>query len=186
MVNRSSSLAGHYPQGHHGREGPAGVILCEIPDLLMQQVAAWPETLSEVGEIAAQAAGLNLVPGPSQAQDGRIGSMLRVEPLKWWLYGVTLADLSADLGCLLDVSHARTHVRVSGSDAVTCLNRHLPIDLRDNTCPVGSVISTALHHVAITVWRSNQGFELFLPRGFALSCWEILLDTAEQFGVEVN
>ncbi|GIS89449.1 MAG: hypothetical protein CM1200mP18_21590 [Gammaproteobacteria bacterium] len=37
----------------------------------MQQVAAWPETLSEVGEIAAQAAGLNLVPGPSQGQDGR-------------------------------------------------------------------------------------------------------------------
>ena len=186
MVNRSSSLAGHYPQGHHGREGPAGVILCELPDLLMQQVAAWPETLSEVGEIAAQAAGLNLVPGPSQAQDGRVGSMLRVEPLKWWLYGVTLTDLSADLGCLLDVSHARTHVRVSGSDSVTYLNRHLPIDLRDHTCPVGSVISTALHHVAITVWRSNQGFELFLPRGFALSCWEILLDTAEQFGVEVN
>ena len=119
MVNRSSSLAGHYPQGHHGREGPAGVILCEIPDLVMQQVAAWPETLSEVGEIAAQAAGLNFVPGPSQAQDGRVGSMLRVEPLKWWLYGVTLSDLSVDLGCLLDVSHARTHVRVSGSDAVT-------------------------------------------------------------------
>ena len=110
--------------------------------------------------------------------------MLRVEPLKCCLFGVTLPDLSADLGCLLDVSHARTHVRVSGSDAVTCLNRHLPIDLRDNTCPVGSVISTALHHVAITVWRSNQGFELFLPRGFAVSCWEIFLETAEQFGVE--
>ena len=111
--------------------------------------------------------------------------LLRVEPLKWWLYGTTLADLSPDAGCLLDLSHARTHVRVSGPDAATCLNRHLPVDLRHGTCPVGSVVSTALHHVAVTLWRSEHGFELFLPRGFALSCWEVLMETAEQFGVEV-
>ena len=89
------------------------------------------------------------------------------------------------MGCLLDLSHARTHVRVSGPDAATCLNRHLPVDLRDGVCPVGSVVSTALHHVAVALWRSEHGFELFLPRGFALSCWEVLLETAEQFGVEV-
>jgi heterotetrameric sarcosine oxidase gamma subunit len=65
------------------------------------------------------------------------------------------------------------------------LNRHLPVDLRDGACPVGSVVSTALHHVAVALWRSEHGFELFLPRGFALSCWEVLLETAEQFGVEV-
>ena len=97
-----------------------------------------------------------------------------------------LAGLTPEDGCLLDLSHARTHVRVSGADAATCLNRHLPVDLQEGTCPVGSVVSTVLHHVAITVWHSSEGFELFLPRGFALSCWEVLVDTAEQFGVEVK
>ena len=38
---------------------------------------------------------------------------------------------------------------------------HLPLDLRDAFCPVGSVASTALHHVGITLWRSEDGFEHF-------------------------
>ncbi|HJP09731.1 MAG TPA: hypothetical protein QGF27_06900, partial [Arenicellales bacterium] len=60
------------------------------------------------------------------------------------------------------------------------------LDLRDAFCPVGSVASTALHHVGITLWRSEDGFELFVPRGFALSTWEILIETAAQFGAEVK
>ena len=186
MADRVSALAGNYPRGHHGLDGQAGVILCDMPNLLLQQVSAWPETLAQVGAEAAQAVGLVSTSGPGQASTGSAGTLLRVEPLKWWLYGTMLADLKAQDGCLLDLSHARTHVRVSGSDAATCLNRHLPVDLQDGTCPVGSVVSTALHHVAITVWHSSEGFELFLPRGFALSCWEVLVDTAEQFGVEVK
>ena len=185
MAERVSSLAGDYTRGYHGREGQTGVILCDMPNLMLQQVAAWPETLEQVGAKAAQAVGLATAPGPGQTNTGSAGVLLRVEPLKWWLYGTTLADLSPDAGCLLDLSHARTHVRVSGPDAATCLNRHLPVDLRHGTCPVGSVVSTALHHVAVTLWRSEHGFELFLPRGFALSCWEVLMETAEQFGVEV-
>ena len=185
MADRVSSLAGHYPRGRHGLDGQAGVILCDVPDLLLQQVSAWPETLAQVGAEVAQTVGLATAPGPGQASAGSAGTLLRVEPLKWWLYGTTLADISPDVGCLLDLSHARTHVRVCGPDAATCLNRHLPVDLRDGACPVGSVVSTALHHVAVALWRSEHGFELFLPRGFALSCWEVLLETAEQFGVEV-
>ena len=186
MADRASALAGHYHRGHHGRDDQTGVILCEMPNLLLQQVSAWPETLARVGAEAAQAVEVLSAPNPGQASAGGAGALLRVEPLKWWLYGTDLADLSPAEGCLLDLSHARTHVRVSGPDAAACLNRHLPVDLRGHTCPVGSVMSTVLHHVAITVWHSTDGFELFLPRGFALSCWEVLLDTAEQFGAEVK
>ena len=64
-------------------------------------------------------------------------------------------------------------------------NRHLPLDLRPASFPVGSVASTAFHHVGVTLWRSDDGFELFLPRGFALSLWEMLLESAAQFGGEV-
>jgi len=42
-----------------------------------------------------------------------------------------------------------------------------------------------MHHVGVTLWRSTTGYELFIPRGFALSSWEILFDSALQFGVEV-
>jgi hypothetical protein len=37
----------------------------------------------------------------------------------------------------------------------------------------------------VTLWRSNEGYELFLPRGFALTLWEGFVESAQQFGLEV-
>ena len=59
------------------------------------------------------------------------------------------------------------------------------LDLRDEAFPVGSVASSVIHHVGVTLWRSAEGYELFIPRGFALTLWEGFLESAEQFGVEV-
>ncbi len=186
MVERASALAGHYSATRFGQEGDPGVTLCEVPGLVLHQVSAWPDTLSAVAAEAALAVGLAGAPGPGLAAAGTAGALLRVEPLKWWIYRGEAPELPADTGTTLDLSHARSHVRVSGPQAATCLNRHLPLDLRDAFCPVGSVASTALHHVGITLWRSEDGFELFVPRGFALSTWEILIETAAQFGAEVK
>ena len=63
MADRVSALAGNYPRGHHGLDGQAGVILCDMPNLLLQQVSAWPKTLAQVGAEAAQAVGLVSTPG---------------------------------------------------------------------------------------------------------------------------
>ena len=78
MADRVSSLAGHYPRGRHGFDGQAGVILCDMPDLLLQQVSAWPETLGQVGAAVAQTVGLATAPGPGQASAGSAGTLLRV------------------------------------------------------------------------------------------------------------
>ena len=72
------------------------------------------------------------------------------------------------------------------ADSTTLLNRHLPIDLRENSFPLNSVASTAFHHCSVTLWRSVEGYELFLPRAFALSLWEILVESASQFGYEIK
>ena len=48
-----------------------------------------------------------------------------------------------------------------------------------------SVASSSTHHVGVTLWRSADGYELFMPRGFALSLWEGLVESAQQFGVEI-
>lgn len=185
MVDRVSALAGHYPTGHIGVSGQTGVTLTEIPNLQLHQVAAWPETLQSVGQMAAEMAGSARAPGPGKAVAGSNGSLLRVEPLKWWLFGGQPSNIAPDQGSDLDISHSRTHVRITGNEATTLLNRHLPLDLRENSFPENSVASTAFHHVGVTLWRSNEGYELFLPRGFAVSLWEGLLESAEQFGGEV-
>lgn len=171
---RISALAGHYKAGRFEVDGACGVTLTEVPDLCLHQMAAWPDTLADVGELVAKQA------------ESEQAHALRIEPLKWWLVGCAAAELDPEQGTVLDLSHSRVRVRVAGECAADLLNRHLPLDLREGAFPVGSVASTVFHHVGITLWRSEAGYELFLPRGFALSLWEMLQESAEQFGVEVK
>ena len=185
MAERASALSGHYQRGNFGKGGEVGVILSEVSGLVLHQLSAWPDTLDQVGLTGAQACVIDKAPGPGRATVGSHGALLRIEPLKWWCYGSQLPELAAEDGTTLDLSHSRTHLRVQGQAAQACLNRLVPVDLRPNGCPLNSVMSTACHHVGITLWYSKDGFELFVPRGFALSLWEVLTDTAAQFGAEV-
>ena len=72
------------------------------------------------------------------------------------------------------------------SDSICFIKIHLPIDLREISFPLNSVASTVFHHCSVTLWRSKNGYELFLPRAFALSLWEVLLESAAQFGYEIK
>lgn len=185
MAEVESALNGHYKSARYGEAGGPGVTLTEVPVSILHQVAAWPDTLDAVGALAAEAAGAAAAPAPGGAATGSRGTLLRIEPLKWWLLGVEAPHVGAGQGAVLDLSHARTRVRATGPDARDCLNRLIPVDLRNESFPIDSAASTAMHHVGVTLWCSREGYELFLPRRFAVSLWEVLFDTAVQFGVEV-
>ncbi len=199
MAERISALLGADVHGHDiggtaTAAGEAGVVLREIPGLTLHQIAAWHDTVTQVGEKAAQAAGVEFAPGPGAAtvsipgeasanasSQAMSSALLRIAPLQWYLLGSAAPQLNPEQGTTLDISHSRTHLRITGAQTVKLLNRHLPLDLREASFPEGAVASSALHHVSITIWRSQQGYELFIPRGFALSLWEVLLESAAQF-----
>ena len=124
MAERTSALDGHVTPGRFGAAGETGVTLSEIPDLVLHQVAAWPDSLAAAGAKAATAAGVVDAPGPCAAVTGSKGDLLRIEPLKWWLVGTAAPALSPEEGATLDLSHSRCRVRLSGPQAVTLLNRH--------------------------------------------------------------
>lgn len=181
---RVSALDQHYRPGHYGHANRTGVriALPAGPDL--QQVAAWPETLREVGDQLS--ARFGQAPGPGTVVETDSAAVLRVEPLKWWIYGADIAALPAEQGTVLDISHSRTHLCLSGDQAQALLNRHLPVDLAETAFPVGRVLTTGFHHCAVTLWHSSHGYELFLPRAFSVSLFEILTESALQFGYELE
>ena len=185
MVDRVSALAGHNAPGHQGDTANTGVVLREPPDLVLHQVAAWQDSIDEVGKALAKLIGAKSVAGPCSSVTGSKGSMLRIEPMKWWLVGVAAPEFDAEKAVTLDISHSRTRICVSGDNAAEFLNRHFPLDLREASFPQGSVASSATHHVGVTLWRSQDGYELFIPRGFALSLWEGFVESAQQFGVDI-
>ena len=185
LMPRASALEGHAKPGHYGVADQTGIVFEECQDLTLFQIAAWPDSLSRVGALATEVAGTEEAPGPGKANVGNKATLLRIEPLKFWLLGAAAPDLCAEEGATLDLSHSRTHLRISGPEAATLLNRFLPLDFREASFSPGYVASTAFHHVGITLWRSEAGYELFLPRGFALSLWELLRDGAAQFGYDI-
>ena len=185
---RTSALAGHYTPGKSGllgADGMAEVVLRDVQGLTLWQVAAWPDSMDSVARAIAGTAGTQAAPGPCNAVAGKKGSLLRIDPLKWWLFGVQAPEMAPDTGVSLDISHSRTHVRITGDSAAVFLNRFLPLDLRAHAFPEGSVASSSIHHVGVTLWHSDAGYELFVPRGFALAIWEGLVEVAGQFGLEI-
>ena len=186
MVNRSSSLKSNYSVGIKGTKKESQLQLNEIKNLQLTQVAAWPDSINTVGSNVANHLNFNEYALPNKAIVKNSVVMMRIEPLKWWIVGSGVPTLSSNAGTTLDLSHSYTHLEISGPSASLFLNRHLPLDLREKHFYVNSVASSAIHHVSVKLWRSDVGFHLFIPRGFALSLWEIFLETASQFGYEIK
>lgn len=195
---RLSALADYevHHAGESGRLGgvAAGVTVQEVGALVLYQVAAWPESVATVGAQVAQHIGVAQAPGPRCVVEGNVAgervALLRVEPLKWWVIGgdgsARLPTLSPAQGTTLDLSHARTHIRIAGPNARDLLNRLIPLDLRPPSFPTDRVATTMLHDLGITLWHSAPGFELFIPRGFARSIWENCIECGQQFGLEIG
>ena len=190
MVERASALEGHNAPrqfGLIGQDGP-GIHLSERTLASLWLIGAWPERLAETGVVAAKAADVVAAPGPGASATGPGGTLLRIEPLKWLLISEDDIDapaLDAADGTVLELSHARTVIHVSGSRALDLMARMVPLDLRPAAFPDGSVANTGLHHMGVTILARDGGFDILVLRSFGLALWETLVDSAAQFGVEI-
>lgn len=190
MVERVSALPAHPVPGRLGTPGVTGLVLAEVVDVALTEFNAWPETLSIAAAAIAQHAGCPVAPGPGQSAQGSYGRLLRVEPLKWWLVGRVpgpdVGTQAAEACSVLDLSHARCWLQISGPAAPALLDHYLPLDLRAAAFPEGRVACSAIHHVGVTLWRETDSFGLLIPRSFATSIWELLLETGAQYGIDIR
>ena len=185
MLKRYSALDSSYLSGKYPFDNNTKITFKELNNLNLQQVACWSNTLSETEKFFQKELNLKEVPNFNRGIIVKEFSLWRMEPLKWWILDNNIT-LPEDLGTCLDMSHAFTCLHISGKEASLLLNRHLPIDLREKVLPQASSISSAIHHVSIKLIKfSANNFYLLIPRGFALSIWEILLESSKQFGYEV-
>ena len=176
--------------GANGDDGDGGIILAEIQAATQMQFAAWPDTLDRMGDVAIATAGVAAVPAAGRVSRAGDVSLLRVEPLKWWLVSPTPLAASpvfaSEIGAVLDIADARCWITVTGPFAATLLAHSLPIDLRLAAFADDAVVSSAIHHVGVTLWRVDDGFNLLVQRSYAASIWQLLFRLALQYGVEVR
>ena len=185
MLKRYSTLDSVYSPGKYPFENNTNITYKELVNLNLKQITCWSNTLTDTENFFQKKLNIQYSPNFNKGVIEKDFSLWRIEPLKWWILDKNIT-LSEDLGSSLDLSHSFTCLYISGKEASLLLNRYLPIDLRESKFQQASSASSAIHHVSIKLLKfSNNNYYLFIPRGFALSIWEILLESSKQFGYEI-
>ncbi|HKP27558.1 MAG TPA: hypothetical protein VJV39_27060 [Dongiaceae bacterium] len=176
MLERASPLA----------KGASRTVLSLRSCGRMVQYHAWPDTYTEMAGLVARTCGVAADPAPGKAAHGAAGSLLRIHPQRLWLLSERMeaveAALEARVGVSLDLSHARSIIRVAEEIAEPLLSRFIAIDLRPHRFAVDDVAITPLHRVSVVLWRRPNGIDILVPRSFARSTWDLLAEIAERRG----
>jgi methylglutamate dehydrogenase subunit D len=124
------------------------------------------------------------------------GLLMRSGPLEFMLIGAhpapdrvaqLRAHIPAEIGSVLDLSHARIRVQLHGAKAVDALAKLYALDFRPAAFPVGRFQLTGHHHIPCVLHRlDGQHFELYFLSTYAHGQIEALMDVALEYGVELN
>jgi len=94
--------------------------------------------------------------------------------------------LSKTTAAVVDLSSGRTVVSLWGPKAPSVMMAITPVDLHpsvaDAPCNLHSFITEATGLVAVLSENGERVFELHLPRSYAAHVWEMLTETAAQYG----
>ena len=149
------------------------------------QIAIWPETLVEFQNFInkQKITGDFLYPGAVCQIES--ANFVRIEPVKWWLLddkNDVFQSLSEEIGLTLDLSHSFVQLKIFGKSARSVLSHHIPVDMRDRQFPTNKLVTTSLSHVSVKLLRAQDCWCIFMPRSFSESLWQLICETAEQYG----
>lgn len=113
------------------------------------------------------------------------GRVRTVGPGEWLLVSEDPAQSpEIDGAMVVDQSHGRTLLRLSGPDAAAILMRGVAVDLAGGALAVGASASMAFSHLSINLARIDQeSFELVVGRSFAESLYHDLRQAGRTFGL---
>jgi heterotetrameric sarcosine oxidase gamma subunit len=93
-------------------------------------------------------------------------------------------QLPANIGSVLDLSHARCRIRIEGEHAVDMLGKLYALDFREHAFPVGRVQLTGHHHVPCALHRTGPAsFDAYVFTTYARDQLETFADAALEYGV---
>lgn len=118
----------------------------------------------------------------SELNDGGANALRAAGPETWYIVGDALltpqdiADREVQFGPqarLVDQTHGRVRLEISGPGAVRILATGTAVDLSLLRFPVGSACETLFGHIGIHLTRTGPDcFELLVGRSYAHSLWE--------------
>ncbi|MDA0681077.1 MAG: hypothetical protein O3A13_03350 [Proteobacteria bacterium] len=144
-----------------------GLVIRHAPATI-HEVAAWPGANSAL-EHFLNAYG-----------SGARNPLLRVGPGRVWVVGADTLELQTATNgmALIDLSHALVRIQVSGESARLVLRKGLPVDLHPSVFPDGSIATSAIERIVVTVHNNGDSFDLFCRRSYSGSLEHWLADAS--------
>jgi heterotetrameric sarcosine oxidase gamma subunit len=96
-------------------------------------------------------------------------------------------DVDDQILTVVDISHARTIIRMKGPAVGAVLSRLAPIDFSLVAFPETCFAQCGIDHVNVLIQRISQDcFDVFIPYTWASSVWQVICISAAQFGYRVE
>jgi sarcosine oxidase subunit gamma len=192
-----SALDGIAHAGRHGRRtAAAGVFASEVRHTGLALVTSYQGKQQATRDAAQRAFGVALPSTPRRVA-GRDLAFIWSGPDQWLAYvwpipamGVTagLTKAFAGLAAIVDQSHARTLLRLSGPRVRDAFAKGMPIDLHPTVFKTGDAAITTAGHIGTQLWQLDDAptYELAVARSLAKSFWHWLEISAAEYGLEVR
>ncbi|WP_429932363.1 sarcosine oxidase subunit gamma [Agrobacterium vitis] len=106
-------------------------------------------------------------------------------PSQWFAVAPAGADQTDAFGesiFVVDQSHGRVLIRISGAPVRHVLAKGTALDLHPDYFSIGAATTTLIGHIAVNLCRTGEDqFELLVLRGFAECLWDELAGMAREF-----
>lgn len=195
MAESQSPLGRTFTPGDHGNSAAGvGVTLRERKNLSIIQVTAWPDTIPTVLTAIGSATGLVLQNKPGLGRVAGEKSVFGFAPGRYFVVSATpdlesrlRSAISPELGTMVDLTHGRTVIRISGPRSEWILSKLFAIDFSEHAFPIAYGRATLHHDIHANIQRiDDETFDLYVFRTFARSFWQTLGHAAEEVGYHVE
>ena len=114
-------------------------------------------------------------------------------PEEWTLVGPPGGTFDVDtsgFSTVIDITHGRALLRLTGRQAALVLGKVCPIDLSDNMCPDRAVFRASVANVVTDVLRDDvngiRSYLLHCERSSGQFLFDTLLDAGAEFAIDVE
>ena len=164
----------------------------------LTQIGTWSSNIGALSSALHRALDCTPPLHTGQLVPCALGTLMRSGPYEFLLVGDTSQPasdrvsllrqhISADMGSVLDLSHARVRVSVHGDKAVEALSKLYALDFRGAAFASNSFALTGHHHIPCLLHRLDvQHFHAYYFTTYARGQIDLLMDAALEFGVDIT
>lgn len=153
-------------------------------------IKSWPGSAKDVDAIVATYLGVDALPAVGKFISQEDTYCATLSPGHFMIFssnGLLCSDVSklfsSDIASVVDISHSRCGIRLSGKNSTTLLNKGVAINLNDDALPKMSVLQSSVHSIGIILFKmQHDDYLIFSYSSFYDSFYAWVIDSAEEYG----